>query len=429
MGALGGTTLVMIAAQGMMGVAGVLAARELGPAGRGVVTAVITLPTAIAWFSLLGLGTAASVRIAGGQRHTLATTLGGAVAHCVIVGGLVTLGAVLLIPSILAHLGGDADRLATQATVTIPIIMLAEILMSVNIALGRIGRANRCRMAGPAVLLGGTVLLVLWHLVTPARIVYLTMASALISLVVGGAGLPWRRMALSISGLLADLKFGVKAYMGGTLLAYANVKLDLVLMSVFVSASQVGYYGVANNLMLPVIAFSSAGAVLMTPRVAGMAREHGRAGIDETQLASIRGDGRRYLLIGAIVGVLVAAAAPVAVPLVFGDAFRPVVVLVWVLIPGYLAQIYASVTRAGTVGGRLTWVGNVTEGAGLVVTAALLPILLPRYDALGAAITSTAAYSTSALVALLAMRRIARRAVVKPQPPKPAVTKELEPAA
>jgi hypothetical protein len=44
-----------------------------------------------------------------------------------------------------------------------------------------------------------------------------------------------------------------------------------------------------------------------------------------------------------------------------------------------------------------------------VVTLALLPFLLPRYEATGAAITSTAAYFVGGLAAAWALRNLGRR--------------------
>jgi O-antigen/teichoic acid export membrane protein len=392
----------------MMAVAGVLVARELGPAGRGVVTAVVSWPILLAHLSLVGLNTAASVRVARGQREALATTLGSAAAHSVVVGGVVTVGAIVLIPPALAHLGEDVSELAVWALAAVPLIILTDILMSVNVALGRIAVANLCRVVGPLLLLAGTVLLVLSQAITPGRIVALTIASGIVSLITGATGLPWRRIAVSVRELFEDLKFGAKAHLA-SLVGIGNVRLDLVLMSVFVSASQVGYYGVANNLMMPVTSLGAAAALLLTPRVAGMADRDRRAGINESQFATIRNHGRRYLLVSAAGAVVLAALAPFAIPLLFGPAFEPVVLLVWVLIPGYIARTYAGLMSAGTLGVRRAWVGNVTEGAGFVVTAALLPFLLPRYEALGAAITSTAAYCISALVAVFAIRRLARQ--------------------
>jgi O-antigen/teichoic acid export membrane protein len=412
--AVGGTTLALLAAQVMMAIAGVLAARELGPTGRGVVTAVISWPILLAYLSLVGLNTAAAVRVAHGQRDALATTLGSAAVHSVVVGGAVTLGAIVLIPPALAHLGENAQHLAVWALATVPTIILIDILMSINVALGRIALANWCRVAGPLLLLAGTVLLVLRHAVTPGRIVALTIGTGIVSLVVGATGLPWRRIALSVRELFEDLKFGAKAHLA-SLVGIANVRLDLVLMSVFVSASQVGYYGVANNMMMPVTSLGAAAALLITPRVAAMA-DGGRAGVSKSQFACIRNDGRRYLLVSAAGAVMLAALAPVAVPLLFGRAFEPVVLLVWVLIPGYIARTYVGLISAGTLGARRPWVGNVTEGAGFVVTAALLPFLLPRYEALGAAITSTAAYCVSALVAVFVIRHLARKIGPTTQP-------------
>jgi O-antigen/teichoic acid export membrane protein len=405
---VGGTTVALIASQVTMAISGVLASRELGPAGRGVVTAVLAWPIVLGHLSLIGLNTAASVRVASARRPALPTTLGSAVAHSVVVGGLVTLGAIALIPSALAHLGENANGLAVWALITIPTIILADILMCVNVALGRVSFANWCRVTGPLLVLAGTALLVLRQSVTPARIVALTIAGGMVTFVLAAIGLPWRRIALSVPELFEDLKFGAKAHIG-SLLGYANVRLDLVLMTAVVSASQVGYYSVANNMMMPVGSFAAAGALLLTPRVARMGADNRGTAISEAQFASIRRDGRRYLFIGAVGAVLLAAVAPVGVPLLFGRAFEPVVVLVWVLIPGCLARTYVGLMAAGTLGARRPWVGNLTEGAGLVVTAALLPLLLPPYHALGAAITSTAAYCTSALVALLAMRRLRRQ--------------------
>jgi O-antigen/teichoic acid export membrane protein len=413
--AVGGTTLALLAAQVLLAVAGVLAARELGPSGRGVVAAVCSWPLILGWLSVIGVNTAASIRVATGQRDALPTVLGTAVVHSAVVGGVVTLGAIFVIPPALAHLGGNAQELTVWTLATIPSIVLGDILMSVNVALGRLAVANWSRVIGPLLLLAGTGLLVLRHAVAPGPIVALTIACGMVSLVIGAIGLPWRRLVVSLRELFRDLGFGAKAHLA-TLVGMVSARLDLLLMSVFVSASQVGYYGVANSMMMPVTTLGAAAAVLITPRVARMADHDRRAGINASQFASIRKDARRYLLASAAGGVMLATLAPIGVPLLFGSAFQPVVVLVWVLIPGYIARTYFVLMIAGTLGVRRPWVGNVTEGAGLAVTAALLPLLLPRYGAMGAAITSTASYCMSALVAMCAIRRLARQVQLSSQP-------------
>jgi O-antigen/teichoic acid export membrane protein len=399
----------------MMALAGVLAARALGPSGRGIVTAVTTWPMMLAYLSLLGINSSATLRIAQKNRDGLATTLGTTIVYSFVVGGIVALAAMAVIPAALAHLGPQARGLTIWALSTLPLILLGDILLSINVALGRVQLANWCRLIGPITILAGTLVLIALHEVTPARIVALNLLSGVAPILIGSVELPWRRIAVDLSEMFRDLKFGIKAHLA-SLLGIANVRLDVLLISAFVSASQVGYYGIANNMMMPVTFGAYAASVILTPKVARMGHPDGHGGIDRAQLDSIWAEVRRFAVLGVAGAVLVAVVAPFAVPLVFGPSFQPVVVLVWVLLPGYVARVYAELLSAGALGGRRPWVGNVSEGAGVVVTLGLLPILLPRYQALGAAITSTIAYSVTALVAVLAIRRLARRSEPSPVP-------------
>ena len=407
---VGGTAFALLVCQALMALAGVLAARQLGPAGKGIVAGVTAWPMMLAYLSLLGINSSATVRIAQKRREGLATTLGSAVAYSLVAGGLVSIVAIAAIPSALGHLGSEASSLAIWALATIPLIMLGDILVSVNVALGRVQLANWCRLGPPIMILGGTVALILAHAVTPGRIVAVNILACVPALVIAAVDLPWRRIALKVPELLSDLKFGVKAHLT-TVLGIANLRLDVLLMSGVVSASQLGYYSIANNMMIPVLFGAQAAVVILTPRVASMGRADDRGGIEHAQLATIRAEVRRFGLLGVAGAVFVAVVAPFAVPVVFGKSFEPVVVLVWVLLPGFVARNYSALITAGALGGRRPWVGNAVEGAGVLITVTLLPLLLPRYHALGAAITSTIAYSVSALVASLAIRHIARRAV------------------
>jgi O-antigen/teichoic acid export membrane protein len=398
----------LFASQAMLGLSGVLAARGLGPAGKGIVTAVTTWPMMLGYLSILGLNNSVTVRIAQKHREGLPSTLATIVAYSLVAGGIVALGAVAVIPSALSHLGSQASVLTVWALATLPVILLGDLLLSINVALGRIRLANRCRIVTPMVILVGTVALMSAGAVTTMRIVALNLAAGVPPIVIGAMGLPWREMRLDMRELREDLKFGVRSHLGG-ILAITNSRLDVLLITAFLPASQLGYYGVANNMMIPVMFAAQAAAALLTPRVARMGGAGSRGGLDRSQLASIRADGRRFALFGLAGAAVVAGLAPVAVPLVFGAAFRPVLVLVWVLLPGFVARSYAVVMSAGALGGRRPWVGNLAEGAGVLVTVTLLWLLLPRYQALGAAIASTVAYSATALVVWLAIRRLAAR--------------------
>jgi O-antigen/teichoic acid export membrane protein len=400
------TAVAVAGSQVLMALAGVVSARALGPVGKGVVTGVTTWPQLLAWIGSLGLPSAASLRLAA-ERDSLPVVLGNAAGHALTVGGAVALLAMATLAPALGHLGAGAAALARWNLAFIPLGMLASILMAINLALGRIRRHNACLLLQPAILVLGVMLLAVSGQTTAALLVWLTIVSSLVSLSLAGHGLPWRLLAVNLGQLRDDLRFGIRVQ-AGALLGMANLRLDLLLMSLLLPAGEVGLYGTANNAMLPVMAASSGASLLLTPAVARLgAGSHPQQPAAGGQLAAVRREARRHLLVALAAGALLAAVAPVLIGAVFSAAFSPAVTLIRILIPGYVARAFAAVVTAGAVGMRKPWVGNCSEACGLVVTLTLLPLLLPRYGALGAAWTSTCAYAAAATVAVLALRRLA----------------------
>jgi O-antigen/teichoic acid export membrane protein len=402
------TSVALFASQVILAIGGVVSARALGPDGKGVVTAVVAWAQILPWISLAGVHTAMSVRVAE-SRVDLRPVLGNALTYSAAIGGTVAVAAILIIPSLLSRLGGDAETIAVWALAGMPVGILAEILLAVNLALGRTRLFSLARICGSTVTLVIILALAAADRLSPGGVIIAIVSGSVVSMGVAGYGFPWLRAAVDLRTLVHDLRFGVKAHTT-TVLGLANVRLDLLLMSALVPAAQIGYYGVANNLMIPVVTIAGAAASLLTPEVARL-----RAARDETrhvhrrQIALIRREARRYLLVSLAGGVALGAASPLLIPFVFTSAFDPAVVLVWILIPGFIANAYSWVVEAGVVGMRRAWVSNASEATGLVITVVLLPLLLPPYEAVGAAVTSTAAYLGSALAAVVCMRILARR--------------------
>lgn len=403
------TGLGIAGAQIMLAIAGIIAARALGPSGRGVATAITTWVFVLSAVSLAGVNTAASVRVAAdddpnGGPH-LRAVLGNALGYALVVGGVLAAIAAVALPPVVDHLGHDAGTIVALAMLILPLALLIEILLSVQIALGRRRTFVTARWAHAGGVLLLTCLLVATGNVTPGWIVAITLGCSVLSISVAGHNLPWRTLTFNVAVLVQDVRFGMRMAMTGWL-SMANARLDYVLMSAFVPAAQIGYYGVANNVMLPVATLASAAAALATPAVARLGRGSAEKRGTREQLDYIAGEGRRTLVLSSLGGVLLAAAAPFIVPLLLGHAFTPAIVLIWVLIPGYVVRAAGVVLSAGAAGLRMARVGIVAEGTAVIVTLALLPILLPRYNALGAAITSTCAYAVSGAAAYWSYRRL-----------------------
>jgi antigen flippase len=400
------TTVALAGAQVLVALAGVVSARGLGPEGKGIVNAVTSWPQLLSWVGVIGLPGAMSVRLSE-RPESLPSVLGHAVGYSITAGGVVALGSAAALPRLLSHLGEGTATLTQWSLALIPVTMLVSILMATNLALGRIRRHNFCLLAMPTLLLGGSALLAAAGEITPTSMVATTIAGSLVSFAMAAHGLPWSSLAVDLGRLRDDIRFGVRVHLG-SLMSLANLRLDLLLMSLLLPAWQVGLYGTANNAMLPVVVASSGASLLLAPAVARLS-----AGSKEVapstvgQLTKIRREARRHLLVALVAGAVLAMTAPILIRVTFGISFLPAATLIRILIPGYVARVYATVATSGAVGMRKPWVGNCSEACALAITLALLPFLLPRYGATGAAITSSCAYAVSAMVVALALRRLA----------------------
>jgi len=187
--------------------------------------------------------------------------------------------------------------------------------------------------------------------------------------------------------------FGFKAWLGG-LGSLANVRLDQLLMTRLVPASELGLYVVAVTVssffVNPVLnAIQSA----VAPRSA--------AG-DSQLVARVL---RTTLLGVAIAGAAVAIVAPVLVTLVFGADFEGSVRLALVLIVGSVPLAGVGVLSTALTTGGHPGFSAVSEVVSLAITIPLLLIFLPRNGAMAAAVVSLLAYSANLLVLLIGARR------------------------
>jgi len=89
-----------------------------------------------------------------------------------------------------------------------------------------------------------------------------------------------------------------------------------------------------------------------------------------------------------------------AIPLLYGEAFRPsFAALVWIL-PGIVAFSTVNILAAYIAGIGKPRLNLFVAAVALVVTVSLNLYLIPRLDIVGASLTSTASYSVSAVLTI-----------------------------
>lgn len=194
------------------------------------------------------------------------------------------------------------------------------------------------------------------------------------------------------------VRFGAQGELGN-LLQLANYRLDAYLVALFVGQAGVGLYAVAVGLSEGIwFIANSVAAVLVTQLTASDADD----AAERTPVIL-----RHTLLLSALGGAALAAAAPVFVRLLYGGAFSPAVVpLLW-LLPGTVALAGSKVLTAYVFSQGRPLVNTLITAAAVVVTLALDLALIPVLGVTGAAIASSAAYTAHFALALMAYGRLA----------------------
>ena len=201
------------------------------------------------------------------------------------------------------------------------------------------------------------------------------------------------QLSRDLSGLKAALAFAVPCY-AANLAQFLNYKLDVFVVGFFAGTASVGRYTLAVSLGQLLWLMSNSVASVLLPKVAASTDDGGS--IRHTARVT-----RLSLWATAGCGLALAVLATQAIPLLYGDAFRPsIMALVW-LLPGIVVFSVANVLAAYIAGIGKPRLNLIVSGVSLLVTIALDLALIPNLNIVGAAIASTVSYSLSALLLII----------------------------
>ncbi|MHB0972569.1 MAG: oligosaccharide flippase family protein [Thermoanaerobaculia bacterium] len=381
-------TNVLIAGIGLL--TGIALARILGPIGRGRLAAIQAWPLFVAGLAMIGLPEAV---IYLGSRDSEKLRRNASTAFVLLLLISIPATGVLwgTLPTLLRSGTGSDVSAARWYSFTV----LLSAFTAMPIALIRAKRQvvlwNTLRLCTPVLWLG----IVAWVLVrggaTPALLATsFIVGTAVISLtvfVVSVASSQWL-VAPQIQRLSSLISYGLKVALT-SVPQTLNLKLDQLLMTLFLPPAVLGTYVVAVGWAAATGILSSAFGSVLMPAVA--------SGADEPSTA-IRTAVRRSLMVSALGGIGLAAISPVAIPLIFGAEYSGASLVAIISIAASVVSGTSAVMGSGLQGAGAAGTVLKAEVIGLAFTAVLLAALLPKYGAVGAAISSLVAYSATALV-------------------------------
>ena len=382
-------------------VSGIILARTLGPTARGEYAAVILVPGMVAFFAEFGLGFSFSYH-AGRQPQTigmlwlLAWMIGAGF------GSVLAISMYFILP-LFWTVSAEVHEGLRITLATVPLILLLGHQLQILLGSGFVIEHNISRTLIGIVYMAGVVLVAFLGVVTIQNyaIAYVT-SFATAALVV--TFFVWTRLHPQMQWqpvvIPSVVRYGMKSYFG-SLAAQSNLRLDQFLMVHLTTATQLGFYVAAVSLSSLFQPLFMAISVVTVPRV--------------IQSPSLSGAGRtifNYIKLGFMVGVPIAITgifvAPGLIHFLFGDEYLPSTQSAQILLFAALFQgsnlILGNGIRAMGFPGQVA----IADFFGLLVTVVLLVFLLPSLGALGAAMTSVAAYMLVTLLLVVTLFRITK---------------------
>ncbi len=376
---------------------GIVSAKLLGPTGRGELAAVQSWSIFLGIISVAGVQEALTYYIAKegdkeGEFFASATCLATVISIPIIVIGWIS------IPFLLKEYSVGIVH-AAQMNLFLLVIQ-STVMMSLSIFRGIGDFTTWSILKFLTSFLWATMLFILWiaDYKNPARISYLYFT---IPFIVGIVGLlllitkkrlvlrPHLSQARSLSIYASKSVFGA-------IPSTVNVRLDQLVMTSFIGGHSLGLYTAAVSWSVVIIPLINSLASIVMPNIAASKN------VKEVEQSILK-----FVSLGLIFCVLLALSAgclaPIAIPYIFGESFRPGISSAVILSIAAGIMGLNQLLEACLLGlGRPQAVFKA-EIVGALVTIILLWKLLPVLGIIGAAITSVISYIviTGVLVYLL----------------------------
>jgi lipopolysaccharide/colanic/teichoic acid biosynthesis glycosyltransferase/O-antigen/teichoic acid export membrane protein len=403
-------TLSNLVAQGAalasVSLASLVVARAGGPAVVGEYALLRLLPWLFAVLCSCGLPTACAFFLAGPRsvdrrlRPTIAALAGGGAA----VGVLTWLLCAVPVHHVLfAALPLSWVLISAALVVTQLVTVTAKACCQ---GTGDIGGANLVIVVEELYFVGVyPVVLVMTHDKSAGAVLVALILSGALAAATGLARLRrngffagWGRPSRSLAGEVAW--FGARGQLGN-MLWLMNLRFDFLLLGALAGPAVLGIYAVASKFAELMRLAPTAMNYVLYPRFASMPRP--RAVHDARRLLP-----RATLLtLAATPAVLVLTVA--VLPLLYGEQFRGAVRPAEVIIIGLSVEGAAAVASAFLLGVGRPGLNSLGMGVGTAVTVAMDIALIPRFGAMGGAVTSAVAYLTSTVTLTLLAHRTAAR--------------------
>ncbi|WP_156223962.1 lipopolysaccharide biosynthesis protein [Pseudactinotalea suaedae] len=360
-------------------VIGVVLARSLDPAERGVYAVALTLTAVPAIVASAGLETAA-LRTA--KCDQVADVLGLVVRRLVVVTGVVLALVVVVLLAPIAVLGLSGPQLII-CLVSIPPVVAVQLYGNAILGLQHWWVWVAATITNAVTYLTVTVVLATtgWAGVASYQLAFL--AGYLVALVC---------LLRAVRGHPHNLRAGRTSAVANTASRARSItisqaffmRVQVPLLQLLSSTTAVGLFAVASPVADLLLVLPVAAGTILLPRYYSV----------ETTPAAVRRNGLRIAVLTAAVGTLTALLAPWLVPLLYGADYFGAVLVLQIMVPGVVLFAYARVMQSYLISrsrySPVLWASVLA----VVVSVGVQLAATPALGAVGAALAVSAGFAT-----------------------------------
>lgn len=381
---------------------GVLAARLLLPEGRGELAAVVLWPSVIAAIGCFSIDQAIVYHAA--RRPESAPRLLALGLYLTALCALVTVAVAFpLLPRLYGGFSPEVGSLARlYLLVSVPTFGFALVATGFLQGTLRFGEWNLVRTLQPLAYVGGILLLLAYGMANLRGFALAALAGGVVSLALGlwfcfraaarqersGSATTWRQ----VMGYSSTVHLG-------SLMSMLAARLDMMLISLILAATELGLYAVATALASPIGLISSTLVPLIFAKVSGQQAEAGQR--------LVLG---RYLRLGLAMtlsaALCLAVLGPWLLELLFGRAFLPAVEVFRVLLLALVLGGIGTTLATGLKAGGHPEAVNKVQLATLLLSALVMPALILGLGLIGAAWGLVLVNTAAALYTVILVMRL-----------------------
>lgn len=379
------TVATRVSAVLLMGLASIVIARVLGPAGQGLVAALVASVGIVLQFGNLGVY-ASNIRFVGADK----SLYGRAASNSLVIGvvlGVVAFGLLAVFSHVFPQaFGGVPKGFLLFYAVSIPFSLLIILFQGLILAVEKIRVYNMFILARALMVFGGACILLVF---LKGNVTELVLLLVFVEIVVCG-------MYVYASQKIEQIKFGVdyallkkmvsyglKVYVA-TQMTYLVLKFDILLVNYYLGLTETGVYSIAAKIADLLYLAPATVALIYFPRATAL-KDKAR-GFTNKIILYLAG----IMFAGCVIFYFIVG--PVVV-LLYGKAYAGAVLPLKILVPGIFFISIETIIMNYYASKTLPFYVVATPVIGLAVNIFLNTIWIPAYGIVGAAASSTASYT------------------------------------